>query len=183
MPDRVVRFRSMAKEKRRSMKKRKIGPEEVLLCVMMSFLIVLMFIQVVFRYCLGRSITWSEEVSRLLFVWSVFLGIDLAAKYNRHIRVTFQLKLFAKPVQKGITIFAYFIWFAFSLILSIVAIEFVITMFKFPYFSQTLHINLAYAYVIVPLGFSLVTLRVTRLLIEQILGRGDILESDQPVGL
>jgi TRAP-type C4-dicarboxylate transport system permease small subunit len=123
------------------MKKRRIGIEEVMLCFMMSFLIVLMFIQVVFRYFLGRSITWSEEVSRLLFIWTVFLGIDLAAKYNRHIRVTFQLKLFTEPVQRGITIFAYFVWLAFSLTISIVAIEFVITMFKFPYFSQTLHVK------------------------------------------
>jgi TRAP-type C4-dicarboxylate transport system permease small subunit len=64
-----------------------------------------------------------------------------------------------------------------------VAIEFVITMFKFPYFSQTLHINLAYAYLIVPLGFSLVTLRVTRLLVEQILGRVDPYEPDPLAGL
>jgi C4-dicarboxylate transporter DctQ subunit len=165
------------------MKKRRIGIEEVMLCFMMSFLIVLMFIQVVFRYFLGRSITWSEEVSRLLFIWTVFLGIDLAAKYNRHIRVTFQLKLFTEPVQRGITIFAYFVWLAFSLTISIVAIEFVITMFKFPYFSQTLHVNLAYAYLIVPLGFSLVTLRVTRQFIEQILGKADLPETDPAAGL
>lgn len=61
------------------------------LVVMVAFVafVVLSFVQVVLRYGLGQPLTWSEEVSRYLFVWVVFLGGGVAARYRGHIVLDF----------------------------------------------------------------------------------------------
>lgn len=140
--------------------KHKINFEEALLCLAFTMLILLMSAQVFSRYVLNKAIGWSEEVSRISFVWSIFLGIDLAAKKERHIRVTFQLRMFPLGMRRIISILADFIWLAFSGILAYISLKYVIDMFKFPYYSQTLGINLAYAYIIVPFGFTMMTIRI-----------------------
>jgi len=50
-------------------------------------LVVVAFAQVVFRYVLGNSLSWAEEVSRYLFVWIVFLASAIAVDRGRHIAV------------------------------------------------------------------------------------------------
>lgn len=44
--------------------------------------------QVFMRYALNLSIDWAEEVSRLLFVWSVFLAIPLGIRHGAHVGMT-----------------------------------------------------------------------------------------------
>lgn len=50
-------------------------------------MVVIIAVQVFLRYALNSSLDWAEEVSRLLFVWSVFLAIPLGVKRGAHIGV------------------------------------------------------------------------------------------------
>mgnify|MGYP003608844836 FL=1 len=45
------------------------------------------FLQVIFRYFLLQSLSWSEEVARYLFVWLTFLGASVVARSRSHITV------------------------------------------------------------------------------------------------
>lgn len=55
-------------------------------CAGLIFLMtVVITAQVVSRYALGRSLTWSEELGRYLFVWITFLGIALGIKLHSHV--------------------------------------------------------------------------------------------------
>jgi TRAP-type transport system small permease protein len=44
-------------------------------------------VQVGLRYGLNQSLDWADEVSRLAFVWAVFLAIPLAIKRGSHVGV------------------------------------------------------------------------------------------------
>lgn len=154
-------------------KRKRLTIEEMLVCVTFSLLIVVMFLQVFARYALGKSIAWAEEISRFAFVWTVFLGIDLATRSDRHIRVTFQLKFLPPALRKATIILADLIWLAFNVVISVEAVKFVHTMFRFPYHSQTLKINLAYVYLIVPLGFVLFSIRVFQVITRRIKEKSD----------
>jgi TRAP-type C4-dicarboxylate transport system permease small subunit len=57
----------------------------VALC--MSLMVVLVFGNVVLRYAFNSGITASEELSRYLFVWLVFLGAIVAMKEHAHLGV------------------------------------------------------------------------------------------------
>jgi TRAP-type C4-dicarboxylate transport system permease small subunit len=44
-------------------------------------------LQVILRYAFNSSIDWSDEISRLLFVWSMFLAIPLGIREGAHVGI------------------------------------------------------------------------------------------------
>ncbi|WP_423801202.1 TRAP transporter small permease [Neobacillus sp. SAB-20_R2A] len=63
-----------------------------LIVVCLSLMAIFVFTNVVLRYAFDSGITWSEEVSRFLFVWLIFLGAILAFKDNEHLGVDVVVK-------------------------------------------------------------------------------------------
>ena len=55
--------------------------EEVLLCIIITVITLVSGLQVVCRYLFNNSLTWSEEVSRYLFVWTGFLTLSLSMHF------------------------------------------------------------------------------------------------------
>ena len=58
---------------------------ETIIAVILAFMVVIVFIEVVMRYVFNSSITSSEELARILFIWMVFIGIVLVLVKNRHV--------------------------------------------------------------------------------------------------
>lgn len=60
---------------------------EWLLIAILGLMVLLVFGNVVLRYGFNSGIVFSEEVSRFLFVWMVFLGSVLMLRDNGHLGV------------------------------------------------------------------------------------------------
>ena len=56
--------------------------------IIMSFMLILTFTNVTGRYVFRKSIFFSEELARFLFVWVVFLGAAIIIKDKGHVAVT-----------------------------------------------------------------------------------------------
>ena len=52
-----------------------------------ALMIGIVTLQVLLRYGFNTSIDWSEEVSRLLFVWAMFLAIPLGIREGAHVGI------------------------------------------------------------------------------------------------
>ncbi|PID56039.1 C4-dicarboxylate ABC transporter substrate-binding protein [candidate division KSB3 bacterium] len=59
----------------------------------MSLMLIVIFAQVITRYCFNYTPEWSEELARFLFVWVVFLGSALIMGESGHLAVEFFPKL------------------------------------------------------------------------------------------
>ena len=137
-------------------------PEEWFGAGLMTVVVVLLGFQVIARFGFGRSFSWLEEVSRFAFVWSVYFGFVIAAQGDRHIRVGLQLEMLPeKPRLIAYTI-ADTLWLVFNGIVIWYGYEFTMSMFEFPYISQTTGINLVWVQMIVPLGFIFMSVRVAQ---------------------
>ncbi|MDH2432120.1 TRAP transporter small permease [Pokkaliibacter sp. MBI-7] len=68
---------------------------EYLMAAALAVMFVAVFGNVILRYVFGSGIAASEELSRLLFVWLIFLGAVLAT--GRHIHIGFDLAQRALP--------------------------------------------------------------------------------------
>jgi TRAP-type C4-dicarboxylate transport system permease small subunit len=55
--------------------------------------------QVALRYGFNRSIDWADEISRLAFVWSIFLAIPLGVRQGAHIGIDIVVLKFPPSVQ------------------------------------------------------------------------------------
>ena len=60
---------------------------EKLMALALGLIVLLVFSNVVGRYALGTSFAGAEELSRLLFVWLVFLGAILTLRRRAHLGV------------------------------------------------------------------------------------------------
>ena len=71
---------------------------ETTMAVMLGVMALAVFINVVLRYGFGSGIAASEELSRLLFVWMVFIGATAAYPLGEHMAFTSLLRpLQSKP--------------------------------------------------------------------------------------
>jgi TRAP-type C4-dicarboxylate transport system permease small subunit len=52
---------------------------------MLGVMVVVVSLQVLLRYALNNSLGFADEMSRLTFVWSIFLGIPLGIRLGAHI--------------------------------------------------------------------------------------------------
>lgn len=57
------------------------------LVLLVTLMVAVVSAQVGLRYLFNSSINWADEVSRLCFVWSMFLAIPLGLKSGAHIGV------------------------------------------------------------------------------------------------
>ena len=76
------------------------------LALCLALMAIAVFINVVLRYGFGSGIAASEEVSRLLFVWMVFIGATAAYPVGEHMAFTSLIaKLRTRPAALlGLTI-------------------------------------------------------------------------------
>lgn len=74
---------------------------EVLIVACLALMALLVFGNVVLRYGFNSGIAFSEEVSRLLFVWLVFLGTVLASREHAHLGVDSLVRRLPKPARQA----------------------------------------------------------------------------------
>jgi TRAP-type C4-dicarboxylate transport system permease small subunit len=146
--------------------------------ILLVFFVCLLFLQIVLRIVFGAvdmmsglipilehwpfpaSLPWGEELSRFAFVWFVFFGATYAARLAAHNRVTFQFKLFPKIVGNIFTLVSDLVWVAFNCIMVYYSISVVRDGFEFPEYSPGLDWVMAYVFLIFPIAFSLMTIRI-----------------------
>ncbi|MCP4023446.1 MAG: TRAP transporter small permease [Desulfobacteraceae bacterium] len=154
--------------------------ESYLCQILLVFFVCLLFLQIVLRmvfsafhylsdyiavfehYPLPASLPWGEELSRFAFVWFVFLGATYAARLAAHNRVTFQFKIFPKLVGDLSTLLADVVWVVFNCVMIYYSIIVIKEGFEYPEYSPTLDWIMAYVFMIFPIAFSLMTIRIVQ---------------------
>lgn len=117
---------------------------------MFSIMTVAIVLQVIFRYILHASLSWSEELARYLFVWSVLLGSAMCVKRRSHVGVEVFTMYLPKNLQRYSIFLADILGLIFYGILIIYGFNVVkITMNQF---SASLGIKMGYPYLSIPVA-------------------------------
>ena len=104
--------------------------EEVLLVIALAAMAVIMGIQVIARYIFGASLSWSEELTRYIFIWAGFLSVSYCTKKCISIKIEQFVAMFpkrGKAIFKGVNhtfeliLCLYLIPFAWKYLLSAIA--------------------------------------------------------------
>ena len=57
------------------------------MCITFVIMFVVVLLGIITR-TIGHPLSWTEEASRLAFVWMIFLGLSYGTAHDKHIRVT-----------------------------------------------------------------------------------------------
>ncbi|PMR72450.1 TRAP transporter small permease [Billgrantia endophytica] len=134
--------------------------ENYLCQFLLVFFVFLLFVQIVLRNIFSGSLAWGDELATYAFVWFAYMGAVYAAKMSAHNRVTFQFRFFPRIVEKICNILTDLIWVGFNLYLVYLSYDFVFNRMNVFWKSQTMGVPMKYFYMILPLAFLIMSLRI-----------------------
>lgn len=147
-------------DERRSILSRLNNFETTVCEILLSVFVLLLFAQIIARQIFGFSIAWTEELSTYLFVWFAYLGAVVAAKMSAHNRVSFHFQYMPKWLAKTLHTIADLLWVAFNMYFVWLSYDFVFNRMNLFWKSQTLGVPMKYFYMILPIAFTLMSIRV-----------------------
>jgi TRAP-type C4-dicarboxylate transport system permease small subunit len=104
------------------------NPLEGTLCLLLIGIVLLTFIEVLFRNVFKWSLAWTEELAIFLFVWLAALASAYAFKLGTHFAIRFLVNRLGKETQKSIGFVVMLIISLFLILFTWKAVEYTIRM-------------------------------------------------------
>lgn len=143
---------------------------EVTLSILLASIVIIVLLQVFFRYVLEISLHGIEEIARLLFVWGCFIGAGLCSLRREHLVVDYALIRFKPETQKWVRIFLQLIILSISIIMVVSGTKFVITRWTYPDYTTALMYPRSLFWVPVPISGLIIGYATIRTIIELLKG-------------
>ena len=77
---------------------------EVVVATSYAVIVVVGFAQVLFRFVFASPLSWSEELVRYVFIWSVFLTAAIGFNLNSHISIDFLTTWYPPRLQRMVAL-------------------------------------------------------------------------------
>lgn len=135
--------------------------EEYMLCASLVLTTLIIFAQIIMRSVFNNSLTWSEELTRYIFIWQIWLGVSIAQKEKQHIKVELLFNFFkGERFRAAIDIVATLILIAFNIFLVVNGSELVRQMYVRNNVSGAMRLPLYIVYAVLPLSAFILSLRL-----------------------
>lgn len=92
---------------------------EIITIIMFFMLIGVVFLQVFSRFLLPKTPSWTEEMARFFFVYSILFGAPLALKKGDYVRVDLLTNLLPEKIQNIIDGVIYLVLTVFFIIIAV----------------------------------------------------------------
>lgn len=129
----------------------------------LAVMLVMMLLNIFFRYILSKPIYYSDELNNYLFIWMSFLSAAYVMGNDGHVRVTAIVSLLPKRGQLWIKV-------VMDLIMVVVFFQYIapsLRMLSRLKLSNMMRIPLKYVYVIMPIVFLLMCIHILVNVIEE----------------
>lgn len=121
-------------------------------------------LQIIFRVFF-TALSWTEELSRYLLVWSTFIGASVAFKKGAHISVSFVMDMLPLKTRKALYVLSTVLMAIFFL----VSVWYGFLLMKLQVFqiSPAMGIKMRYVYTIIPVSFIVMFIHLLYEFLEQ----------------
>ena len=135
--------------------------EEKLLCASLVGTTLIIFMQIIMRSFLNSSITWSEELTRYIFIWQIWLGVSIAERENDHIYLEIVNSVVkSETIKRCVKIIANLIMIAFNIFLVVKGAELVQQMITRGNVSGAMRMPMYYVYMALPVSSFILCVRL-----------------------
>lgn len=136
--------------------------EEVFCTFGLLFVTVVLFANVVLRYCFHSGLHWSDEIIRYVMIWISFVGISFGIRQDKLMAVDLILNYVGAGYQRLIRIINSVLGILFGILILYYGIVAVSTMAKSAQVSPALEVPMYIFYMTIPLSGAIMTLEFTR---------------------
>jgi TRAP-type C4-dicarboxylate transport system permease small subunit len=144
--------------------------EEFIGIIFLFAMLFIMTYQVVARFVFKTGNTWSEELSRYIYIWFTLITVSLAVLNNAHIKIEAAMAVFPKKWRPGLVALGFVILIAYCLFIVVFGISMVRRNIRMGNVSLGLQLPMYLVYSIVPLSHVLIIIRSVQRLIGIYLG-------------
>lgn len=134
--------------------------EETLMVITLVMMTIIMGIQVFSRYALGASLSWSEELTRYLFVWEGFLSVSYCTKKCISIKIEQFVAMFPKRGKAVFKLVNHTFELIFFFYLIPFAVKYLISAVESGQVSPACHVPMYYVQAAPFVSFVLVAIRI-----------------------
>lgn len=129
---------------------------KILMAGLITGMVVLIAMQVCFRYVLNEPLAWTEEVARHLMIWSALLGAAVAYRRKGHLGMDILVMHLPHHWRRFVEVILQVLSISFFGILVIHGIPLVERTMR--QFSSAIRIPMGYIYAAIPVGSTLILL-------------------------
>lgn len=133
--------------------------ETVILSVLVLAIVLVMLLQIICRYILNDSLTWSEEFCRYCYIYFMFIGTALSIKERSVLRVDAVISLLPEKVGKILAVIVDILVFLILIYLAYWSFPTIKSMYFKGGYSPALKLPVYIIYLSIPIGFILSILR------------------------
>ena len=151
---------------------------KVLLIILLVTMVGILIAHIWFRYVLNNSLTWSEELLKILLVWFGMLSVAVLAARREHVAIVIFKSKMPKSLANACTIFTQALTLAICIIGFVLGIKYCQSSgFRL---TPALRIPYGWAYASVPAAFCFVSVYELRNFLVDITGKGKYACIDKP---
>jgi TRAP-type C4-dicarboxylate transport system permease small subunit len=115
-----------------------------------SVMLVMIVLQVLFRYVIRNSLSFSEELARYMFVWATFMGSAIALSKRAHVSIEIMVANLPYKIKKGAIVVTNCISMIFFILMIVYGIQMILR--TGGQTSPALGLRMSYVYAAVPLA-------------------------------
>lgn len=134
--------------------------ERYLMLVFYCFIVFVIVIEVIRRFFLDFSSLWGEEAARFAFIYLGWVGASSCVKQRAHIRFDVMMHILPRRLHGYLYLFGEACTLVFAGFALYWSLETISTMIQFDALAPALRISQVWFEAAVPLGFSMMTIRV-----------------------
>jgi TRAP-type C4-dicarboxylate transport system permease small subunit len=157
--------------------------EETVLVLLMIGISCTMFLQIIMRYLFNMPLTWPEEISRYMWIWTVFFSMSYAIKVGNVLKVDILTEFLPRDVRRALEIFLQSVSLVVFGIFSYYSIIVLNSLIISKRVSPALRIPMSLVYVVVCIGFFLSFIRTIQLIVKLVKRKNEEEPNDDPTKL
>ncbi len=136
----------------------------ILIVFMIGAMVILTTAQIIFRTWF-TSLSWSEEATRYLLIWSTFLGATCVYRHSGNIAITFVQEMLPHKAEKVMRIIVQVICLALFILLCWYGTRYAMNLKKT---ATAIPIKMKYVFMVVPISMGICIFHAVVMLVDEI---------------
>ncbi len=147
--------------------------EEAIISLLLLATTILVFVDVVMRFGFGTGFMWSQELTLHMSAWMVLFGTSYGVKVGSHIGMDAFVRLFPSIGRRILTGLACILALTYCGLILYGSYFYLLKMHKIGIFLEDMEIEAWKAHSILLIGFVMITIRLSIVLYNVIVGKAD----------